>query len=430
MICCLVAPTIAMGQPAIGLTEALELAREGNLQLQQQQLSQRIAELEVAVNNGQRLPAASFGALSFLLGDITSLSLPTPVPGISAPEIKLGGNHITSLNLFVTQPLYTGGRLRNQVKLARTALELEQTRRQLLGQQVAYQVHLLMYQAQILKKERGSKEASLKRLQVQLTRSKSLLRAAQSTPLDTLRFYNQGLQIKLELERLAKEEKLLSWQLAHLLDLETPRAIAAIQFAEPSPPSESLEDLVAVAWQKRPELQVIRLRVQAADLKRRLAQGAYWPAISAQVGYVVVRPELELSNDAWWNFPVAGLNLQWNLWRGNQDRNRVRQAEAEREQLTLEEQELLSTVSLDIKNSMENLDFAYQQIGLARELLAQQQESFRIATLQREQGLTTASEVIEVETALTTAELQMQRAVVGYYVARAELLLATGRIDQ
>ena len=430
LIFLLVIPAIAMGQTAIGLEEALALARAGNLQLQQQQLSQRIAELQVAVSNGQRLPTANLGTLSFWLGDISSLSLPSPVPGISTPEIKLGGNNITALNLFLSQPIYAGGRLRNQVKLSQTAREVEQARQDLVGQQVAYQVYRLMYQAQILKKEHGSKDASLRRLQVELANSKNLLRAAQSTAFDTLRFHNQGLQIKLERERLAKDEKLLSLQLAHLLDLEAPRAIAEIQFADPSPPSEPLDDLLAEAWQNRPELQVIRLRVQTAELKRRLAKGAYWPSISAQVGYVVVRPELEFSNDEWWNFPVAGLNLQWNLWRGNQDRNRVRQAEAEQEQLTLEEQELLSAVALEVKTSMENLDFAYQQIGLARELLAQQQESYRIATLQREQGLATTSEVIEVETALTTAELQMQRAVIGYYVAKAELLLATGRIDQ
>jgi outer membrane protein len=130
------------------------------------------------------------------------------------------------------------------------------------------------------------------------------------------------------------------------------------------------------------------------------------------------------------NYGSVGLNLQWNLWRGEQDRNRVRIAEAQRSRLDLAERDLLRSIEVEVERKWEDLRFDIQQIQLARQLRTQQTERYRIVTAQHREGVTTTNDVVVAETDLTQAELQVQRALIQYLVSFTELKLATGTIAQ
>jgi outer membrane protein TolC len=81
-----------------------------------------------------------------------------------------------------------------------------------------------------------------------------------------------------------------------------------------------------------------------------------------------------------------------------------------------------------VEKSWENAAFAVKQIRLAESLRAQQQERFRIVSTQQREGVATTNDVIVAEADLTQAELQWQRALIQYYLAQSEILLATGAI--
>ncbi len=320
---------MSQAQTPLALDEALHLARQNNLQLQKQQQKQRIAELEVAINRGQRLPALDLSATTSYTDEVARLDIPLdrlglPLPSNAVqPRIELGGHDRTDIAVGVRQPIFTGSRLSTQVELAQTAFESEQTRLEVLQQQTAYQVYLLFYQAQSLKKERKIQEASLSRLSVQLQQTRNLFSAAQAMAYDTLQVYNQ-----------------------------------------------------------------------------------------------------------WMGYGTVGVSLQWNLWRGNQDRHRVEAAEVEYNRLTLEERELLRSIDYEVERSWENAKFAAGQIELAERLLAQQQERYRIINAQQREGVATTNDLIVAESDLTQAEVQLQRALIQYYLAESEILLATGVIGE
>ncbi len=124
-------------------------------------------------------------------------------------------------------------------------------------------------------------------------------------------------------------------------------------------------------------------------------------------------------------YGTVGVSLQWNLWRGNQDRHRVEAAEVEYNRLTLEERELLRSIDYEVERSWENAKFAAEQIELAERLLAQQQERYRIIGAQQREGVATTNDLIVAESDLTQAEVQLQRALIQYYLAESEILLAT-----
>jgi outer membrane protein TolC len=416
-------------QTPLALNEALRLARQNNLQLQKQQQKQKIAEMEVAIKRGQLLPSFDVSATSSYTDEIAKFDLPFTLPG-SPGQIELGGHDRTDFAIGVRQPLFTGFRLQTQVDLAKTALASEQARLAFLHQQTAYQVYLLFYQAQSLKKERRIQAASLARLDVQLNQARSLFEAAQAMAYDTLQVYNQTLQLKIQMDQNQRDQRLVDLQMARLLDLPEVRPVAETDLQKPFAFSQALDTLKQTARQRRPELSSVRLGQRNAQLSRKLAKSAYFPDIGAEAKYHYAKPGLNQVANEWMDYSTIGVSLQWNLWRGQQDRHRVEAAEVEYNRLTLEERELLRSIDYEVERSWENANFAAKQIQLAERLLAQQQERYRIVSTQQREGVATINDVIVAEADLTQAELQLQRALIQYYLSQSEILLATGTISE
>ncbi|MCI0693728.1 TolC family protein [candidate division KSB1 bacterium] len=427
---------MSQAQTPLALDEALHLARQNNLQLQKQQQKQRIAELEVAIKRGQRLPSLDLNAAASYTDEVAQLDIPIdqlglPLPSnVGQPRLELGGHDRTDIAVGVRQPIFTGSRLSAQVELAQTAFESEQTRLEVLQQQTAYQVYLLFYQAQSLKKERKIQDASLSRLNVQLQQTRNLFNAAQAMAYDTLQVYNQTLQLKIQMEQNQRDQRLTDLQTAKLLNLPRVRPIAEMDLTKPPAFRAPLDSLKQKAVQSRSELSGVRLGQLSAKLSRKLAQSTFFPDIDAEAKYHYGKPGLNQVANQWMGYGMVGVNLQWNLWRGNQDRHRVEAAEVEYDRLALEERELLRSIDYEVERSWENAKFAAGQIELAERLLAQQQERYRIISVQQREGVATTNDLIVAESDLTQAEVQLQRALIQYYVAESEILLATGVIGE
>jgi len=417
-------------QAPLTLDEALRMAQQNNLQLKKQQQKQKIAEREVAIRRGQFLPSLEVSAASSYTDEIAELEIPFALPNGQRPRIELGGHDRTDFAIGVRQPIFTGFRLRHQLALAKTALESEQARLAFLNQQTAFQVYLLFYQAQSLKKERRIQEASLTRLAVQLDQTRNLLKAAQVMAYDTLQVFNQALQLRIQADQNQRDQRLADLQMTRLLDLAEARPMAEADLLQPAAVVPPLDSLKQQARRQRPELAGIRLGQRAAELTRKLAASNYFPEVGAEAKYHYAKPGIDQFANEWMDYATIGVSLQWNLWRGQQDRHRVQQAEIEYERLTLEERELLRNLEYDVEKSWENRQFAIKQIQLAERLFAQQEERYRIVTAQQREGVATTNDVIVAEADLTQAELQLQRALIQYYISRAEMLLATGTIMQ
>ena len=413
-------------QTPLTLEEALEVARQNNLQLRKQEQRQKQAELDVAIKRGQLLPAVDAGATAVYASELAQFEFPFSLPGGQQPHVELHLLDRKELSIGVRQPIFTGWRLNTQVALAKTGQASEQTRLTLLQQQTAYQVHLLFYQAENLKKENQIQQTSLARLAAQLEQTRDLFFNAQALAYDTLQVFNQALQIDIQMKQNQRDLRLLNLQMARLLDLTEIRPLADL--ALPDLPTAVLQpdSMKQIARRQRPEVHSVSLAQQAAQLNRKLARGNYFPEIGAEARYYYAKPGVNPFANEWMDYATFGMNLQWNLWRWNQDRHRIQTAEVELNRLQLEEQELLRTIDYEVEKNWENMQLAAEQNRLAERLLAQQQERYRIVITQQREGLATTNDVIVAEADLTQAESQVQRTLIQYYLAQTEMQLAAG----
>ena len=219
---------------------------------------------------------------------------------------------------------------------------------------------------------------------------------------------------------------MLAIHMARLLDLQEARPIAEQTLQQPPEAIPALDSLQHAAMRQRPELRAIQAAQHAARLQIKLARSAYFPTLQAEASYNLGKPGLNQVANEWMDYFAGGVRLQWNLWRGKQDQHRAEQAEITGNRLALEERDLRQQIRVDVAQAWENLNYVTEQFDLANQLLLQQRERYRIANIQYGNGLATTQDLTDAETELTQAELLRERIFVQYFLARTDLMLATG----
>ncbi|MFQ5709265.1 MAG: TolC family protein [bacterium] len=416
-------------QVPLDLQEALRLAKQNNLKLKQQQAGEQVARLQELVQKAQRLPSLDFSATSSYVSEINEIDLSKTI-GIQNRRVALGGHDRSELMLGLQQPIFTGFRLESQVDLAKNASMSEELKFDILANEIYHQVYLVFYQAQDLYNSQRILETSLKRLQIQLQQVRNLFDAAQVMAFDTLQVYNQALSVKIELADNRLATKLTNLQMARLLDLPRVRPIAEVHLARPAGVVTPLQDLEAQALSMRPELKSVRLAQQAALIQQKLVRSSYFPNIFASANFHYAKPGLDPVANSWMDYYSVGVKLQWNLWRWKGDQKKVQTFQVHYNRLTLEERELLRTVEYEVEESFEKLQFSLQELELAEELQAQQEERYRIVSVQHRNGIASTNDLVTAETDLTRAALQTHRATIKYYIFLANLKKAVGTIAQ
>ena len=307
----------------------------------------------------------------------------------------------------------------------------EQTREQILFNEICYRVYALVYAGQRITNQTGIFAASVRRLEIQLRNIRNFYEAGQVLAFDTLQVYNQKLSVNIELENTRLAKRLNDLRLAQLLNLHERVEVAPLTLGKPeSDQKQVYDEVIRQAHAKRPELISMNLARQRINLQRKIAQANYLPSIYAQGAFHYAKPGLDPVSNEWMNYFSAGLALQWNLWRWHGDRHKVEQLQIAGNRWSLQEQQLLNDIEFEVRESLENLSFSLDQLRLAENLHAQQAERYRMVSTQQQNGQASTNDVVTAETDLTRAELQKEQALVQYYLNLAGLQRATGTIGE
>ena len=109
------------------------------------------------------------------------------------------------------------------------------------------------------------------------------------------------------------------------------------------------------------------------------------------------------------------------LFRSAASHYRQIQAQAQLEQMT-------AAVKLQVREAYLNLVTARQRVDVSRQAQSQADESLRILQNRYEEGLATITDLLQVETAHTSAQKNYLNALFDYRLSYAALELATGEL--
>jgi outer membrane protein len=185
----------------------------------------------------------------------------------------------------------------------------------------------------------------------------------------------------------------------------------------------TLEQAWTIAEAESTELKDIDAKINSTEENLRATQTEYLPTVFLSGGYEYMENRYMVHQDNW--SLIAGVNI--NLYSGGASNSRIQMARSEVRSLRLTRDKLLDGVRLQVKSAYLDLQSSAQKIEVTKTAVEQAQENLRLQRLRYQEGVGTATDVLDAVTLLTTAESNSWKALYGIKRAEANLLYSMGR---
>jgi len=185
----------------------------------------------------------------------------------------------------------------------------------------------------------------------------------------------------------------------------------------------TLDAAWAVAEAESPELQALDADIRSKEESIKSTRAEYLPTLYLSGGYQYQENEFMVYPRNW--SLIAGASF--NLFSGGATSARVHIGTSELASLRATRDKILDAVRLDVKGAYLNLQSSTQQIEVTKTAVAQAEENLRLQRLRYQEGVGTATEVLDAVTLLTATGTGTWKARYGFARAEAGLLYAMGR---
>jgi outer membrane protein TolC len=116
---------------------------------------------------------------------------------------------------------------------------------------------------------------------------------------------------------------------------------------------------------------------------------------------------------------MASLVLQWNLFRGFQDKAKLEQVHLEKKKLSAQEEEIRNQIELEVERIFDNLTVARKTIDVSRQQVESAKASFKLVRKKFEEGVAAQVEYLDAQTTLTNAAINEVISEYDYYITYA-----------
>jgi outer membrane protein TolC len=384
--------TVSAATPVLTLNEALQAARESNLDLKVAQ-----ARLEQSALLSRRawagyLPTVSVGGIYTRNSNAAEVALP------GGPEIVIQPFNQFSAQAEVRQALIAPS-LWPAIRSAGIAEDVAELNTKNVRREILFTVAQFYYGA-------ASFQEAIRAAQF-------LLEVNTARESDTQKRFDAGTVtrvalLRAQLDRTRAEQDLLrarnafaSSRLA-LATLIQRDADFTLELPPVPPVPSANEDLTKQALEKRPDVAAARRNLDLALSRRQGVWFSYAPSVGFSGVYRISNAAgFTGQNDAW----ALTLSAQWTLWDGGvreinlrEESARVAEASALQKQSESRATEEVARAELDYENAKANLSKAEEALSLAR-------ETGRLTEISFKAGVATYLEVADANSALTSAEV-------------------------
>ncbi len=179
------------------------------------------------------------------------------------------------------------------------------------------------------------------------------------------------------------------------------------------------------ALKSRPDLREADLGVERAANGQRMARAEFLPKVNAFSSWEEDNQTLLARGGNNW---TAGVSLNFNVFDGGSNRARLAAAHYRQSQAQAQVAQMAAAVKLQVREAYLNLTTAQQRVKVSRQAQSEAEESLRIIQNRYEAGLATITDLLQVETAHTSAQKNYLNALFDYRLSYAALELATGEL--
>jgi outer membrane protein len=193
----------------------------------------------------------------------------------------------------------------------------------------------------------------------------------------------------------------------------------------PEKPAASLADLIAEAFQQRPELAGSRLHLQSAREYAKAEAELWNPTLSA-VAVAGVTPERQAPLAA--NYSAAGFNLTIPIFDGRLYSARHREAQFAADAANQQVNELTDQIARDVRVAYNDVNTAFQNLSLTDQLKQQADLALKLAQARYNLGLSSIVELSEAQLNQAQAEVAQAQAKYHFQISVDSLNCQLGQL--
>ncbi len=325
-------------------------------------------------------------------------------------------------SIGITQPLYTGGRITQQRRSAVFQEEAAQHSVHASAADIELQTLSTYWQWSKAVAQITALQASVARMEAQLTDTKNLKNAGLATDNDLLASEVILDQIQLQLQSAQQQAELGRIQLTQLTGQPLPpQAVPCSPTTSARVTVPSLYEALNTALSNRPELASLRLNAQASAALIGVAQSEGRPQLSLQARYEQGNPNPRdfPPEEQWRDDAFIGAALTWNLFDGGLTRAHTTEAKAKAARDAYQLQSACDTILAETKAAILAINYSLARLTTSKHAETSATRNLQVATDLWKNGTARNSDVLEAQTKLTLTTAQRIAAEADVLIAEA-----------
>jgi outer membrane protein len=333
--------------------------------------------------------------------------------------------NLYNFGLALSQPLYTGGRLRAVYLQAKENIQRTEFERQTVVQNLSFDVKKGYFS--ILKAKRGVQTVnSLKDMaQEHLKIAETLFKEGLVTKMDVLKTEVFLADTEQQIIQAENSLALSKSSFSFLLNQPLSSEFEVEDVLERRKGENSFEYWTELSYQQRPELRAVESVVKVYGYNIETEKSGYMPQVFLFGNYLWDRGS-QSPVDEWQNSWNVGLALEFDIWNWGETRYRVQKARHQKKEIENQYALLKKSIELEVRAAYLNLETAGKQIESSKKSMEKAEENLRVTDILYREGMVTTADVLEAQTSLTTAINKYYQALYDYQIAYAELEKSAG----
>jgi outer membrane protein len=349
------------------------------------------------------------------------------VPQEFKDALKPEASNMFDFGIDVKQPIFTAGKVRTALRLARESVSEKEASRGVVSQQLTFKVFQAFNDLLLAEANREIVKETQQQRSKHLEQARDRFKNGVATEIDVLRSEVNVANMEPELIRADNRVRLARAAINNLIvaDLEAPTQIAGVLEYHPWT-AGSLEEIQRRTIELRPELQAVRKQVQQARLTQSLANAENKLSVDmeGQYGYAAREPKNLLKNDfSRWSLTF---NFRLPLFDSGRKSGLLAQAFSRVHAAEQRLAQLENNVRLEVKRAYDDMQSSAKAIAAAQLSVGQAEKVFSMMQANYRYGAATTLDVIDSQTALSLARNSQIGATYDYEMAKARLRLASG----
>jgi len=346
-------------------------------------------------------------------------------------EFSAGYDENLNVGITATQPLYQGGRAWTAYRVSKSyyALAHEQLRQKLSD--TVYNTTKAYYDAVLADEAVGVADTGVAVALSHVQATEDRYDAGLVSEYDVLRARVELTNLETA-QRQAQDQRMAAARyVLTLLNLPPDTELALTDRLSYELEVYDLEESLAVAGERRPELTQLELTRLLAENNVKIARAGDNPSVYFSASFSEYADRFTLNFvDEWNDQTMLNLAVSWPIFDGFATRGRVRQARADLYKTELSKARLSEGIDVEVRGTYDGLKTAEATVRSQKENVTLAERGLDIAQARYDVGLMSNLEVLDAQAALTQARLGYYQSLHNYALAKLNMRRARGELDE